>query len=236
MTSPTLPDLQKSEIVIIEMTNDYRAKNHLQAVKGDAKLTNAARAFAAHIARTGTFTHDADGRQPADRARNAGYQYCYIAENLALNQSSVGFETRDLARRMVEGWINSPGHRSNMLAPQATDIAVAIARGPDKDPKFIAVQMFARPKALAYEFQISNATAAPVRYAFDGRSHELKPGVGAVHTSCIPGSIEFEATAAEPKGAAGPAARYEARDGQLYVLEKAAGGYRVNVRQKERIR
>lgn len=236
MTTPTLPDLTQAEVAIIEMTNAFRSKNELQAVKPDIKLTNAARAYAAHLARTGTFAHDADGRQPSDRAKNAGYQFCYIAENLALNQSSAQFETRDLARRMVEGWINSPGHRSNMMAPHATEIAVAIARGPEKDPKFVAVQMFARPKALAYEFQISNATSSPVRYAFAGTTHEIKPGQGVVHTACMPGQIAFDGGSASTKSSPAPAARYDARDGQIYVLEKSGNGFRIDVRQKERVK
>ena len=162
MTAPNLPDIAKAEIAIVEITNDYRHKNNLGPVKPDTKLTNAARAYATYLAWTGKFAHDADGRQHSERARSAGYQFCYVAENLALNQSSVGFETRDLALRMVEGWINSPGHRRNLLAEHATDTAVAIARAPDKDPKFIAVQLFARPRSLAFKFQISNSTSAPV--------------------------------------------------------------------------
>ncbi len=237
MTAPTLPDVAKAEIAIVEMTNDFRAKYKLGAVKPDAKLANAARAFAAHLARTGTFAHEADGREPSQRAANAGYAYCFIAENLALNQSSAGFETRDLARQMVEGWINSPGHRKNLLAEHATDTAVAIARGPERDPKFIAVQLFGRPKSLAYEFQISNSTGGPIRYSFGGKAHDLKPGVAAMHTACTPDEVAFEG-AAGPGGATSKSAgaRYLARDGQIFVLEKAAGGYRVDIRQKERIR
>lgn len=235
MSTPTLPDVAKTEIAIVEMTNDFRAKYKLGAVKPDAKLINAARAFAAHLARTGKFAHDGDGREPAQRAANAGYQYCFIAENLALNQSSAGFDTRELARQMVEGWINSPGHRKNLLAEHATDTAVAIAKGPDRDPKYIAVQLFGRPKTLAFEFQISNSTGGPVRYSFGGKAHELKAGVAAMHTACTPDDITFEGPIVAAAGKA-PASRYQAADGQIFVLEKAPGGYSVEVRQKERIR
>lgn len=242
MTAPTLPDVAKAEIAIVEMTNDFRAKYKLAALGQDPKLANAARAFAQHLARTGAFAHDADGREPSQRATNAGYPFCFVAENLALNQSSAGFETRDLARQMVEGWINSPGHRKNLLAEHATDTAVAIAKGPERDPRYIAVQLFGRPKSLAYEFQISNSTGEAVRYSFGGKAHELKPGVAAMHTACTPDEVAFEgalagAGSAKATSGAQPAvARYVARDGQIFVLERAAGGYRVDIRQKERIR
>ena len=234
MAALTLPDVDQVEIVIVDMTNDFRRKNSLAPVKPDTRLTNAARAFAGYLARTGTFAHDGDGRQPADRITDAGYQYCFIAENLALNQSSAGFETRDLARQMVEGWINSPGHRRNMLAEHATDIAVAIARAPDSDPKYIAVQLFARPRSLGYEFQISNATASIVQYNFGGKTHDVKPGLAVIHHACLPGPIRFEGAAASAKTGS-PSGQYEAADGQLYTLEKATTGYRVVVTRKERV-
>lgn len=233
MTAPALPDMAQAEIVIVEMTNDFRRKNNRQPVMTDTKLTQAARAFAAYLARTGTFAHDADGRQPSERATIAGYAHCFIAENIAYNQSSAGFETRDLAQRMVEGWINSPGHRQNMLAEHAADTAVAIARGPDKDPKFIAVQLFARPRSLAYEFQISNSSSEVVRYIFAGKTHEVKPNLGVVHTACLPGQVTFEGTAARPGNP--PASSFEASDGLVFELRKAPAGYRVEMRRKERI-
>lgn len=237
MTAPTLPDVAKVETAIVEMTNDFRAKYKLAGVKPDTKLTNAARAFAQHLARTGAFAHNGDGREPSERAFNAGYSFCFIAENLALNQSSAGFESRDLARQMVEGWINSPGHRKNLLAEHATDTAVAIAKGPERNPKYIAVQLFGRPKSLAYEFQVSNSTSGPIHYSFGGKTHELKPGVAAIHTACTPDEVAFDAaiTSGTATAARPAVARYETRDGQIFVLEKAAGGYRVVVNQKERL-
>ena len=141
----TLPDLPQTEMAIVELTNAFRKESRLGEVKPNAALSAAARAFAAYLAKTGKFAHEADGRQPAQRAEAAGYRYCLVAENLAMNLDSRGFETRALASAAVEGWKNSPGHRANMLQRGATEIGVAIARAPDKDPKFISVQLFGRP-------------------------------------------------------------------------------------------
>src|SRR6185436_2512078 len=115
-----LPDLPQTEIAIVEMTNAFRKENRLGALKPNAALAAAARAFAEYLAKTGKFAHEADGREPAQRAEAQGYRYCFVAENLALNLDSRGFETTKLARDVVEGWKASPGHRANLLAPQVT--------------------------------------------------------------------------------------------------------------------
>ena len=89
----SLPDLPQTEIAIVEMTNAFRKDNKLAPFKPNAALTAAARAFADYLGKSGKFAHEADGRQPAQRAEAQGYRYCTVAENLALNLDSRGFET-----------------------------------------------------------------------------------------------------------------------------------------------
>src|SRR5262249_31223118 len=143
-----------TEVAIVEMTNAFRKENRLGDVKPNATLAAAARAFAEYLAKSGKFAHEADGREPQQRAEAQGYHYCLIAENLATNLNSRGFESRQLAREAVEGWKASPGHRANMLQSGVTEIGVAVARAPDKDPKFISVQLFGRPESLKVKFSI----------------------------------------------------------------------------------
>ena len=112
---PNLPDLPQTEIAIVEMTNAFRKENKLGEVKPNAALSAAARAFAHYLAQTGKFAHEADGREPSDRAAEQGYRYCLLAENLALNLDSRGFESRKLAGDVLKGWKESPGHRANLL-------------------------------------------------------------------------------------------------------------------------
>ena len=144
-----LPDLPQTEIAIVEMTNAFRKASALQEVRPNGVLAAAARAFAEYLAKSGQFSHEADGRKPEDRALAQGYSYCLVAENLARNLNSRGFESRQLAREVVEGWKGSPGHRENLLLGDATEIGVAIVRVPDKHPKFVSVQMFGRPDRAA---------------------------------------------------------------------------------------
>ena len=140
----TLPDLPQTEIAIVEMTNAFRKDNKLAALKPNAALTAAARAFADYLGKSGKFGHEADGRHPAQRAEAQGYRHCTVTENLALHLDSRGFETKQLAHDAIEGWKASPGHRANMLRPHATEIGVGVVRAPDRHPKFISVQLFGR--------------------------------------------------------------------------------------------
>jgi hypothetical protein len=215
MTS--LPDLPQTEIAIVEMTNGFRKDNKLAPLKPNPALTAAARAFADYLGKSGKFAHEADGRQPAQRAEAQGYRYCTVAENLALNLDSRGFETRQLARDVVEGWKASPGHRVNMLRPHVTEIGVAVARAPDRDPKFISVQLFGRPDSLKVTFRIENRAAAEVRYKLGEEAASLPPRTIATYTRCEPDKLIFEKAGA----AAQP---HEPRDGDRYVVRSGSGG------------
>jgi hypothetical protein len=218
-----LPDVAKTEVAIIELTNAFRRSERLADVKPNALLTQAARQFAEYLARTDRFAHEADGRQPADRVRAAGYKFCITSENLALNLDSRGFTTRDLAAKAVEGWKNSPGHRKNMTEPDVVEIGVGIARAPSGPPKFISVQLFGRPESLQYRFQIENRSSLAVRYTVLGEGHTVEPRVIITHTACRPGEIVFERAGNAVTGAR-LEGRFTARDGDVYSITAARDG------------
>jgi uncharacterized protein YkwD len=115
-------------------------------VTANPVLARTVRDFVDFMARTDRYGHEADGKQPADRARGHGYDYCLVSENIAYQYNSAGFRTAALARDFVEGWKHSPQHRKNMLEPAATQTAVAVARS-EKSGRYYAVQMFGRPKS-----------------------------------------------------------------------------------------
>jgi Cysteine-rich secretory protein family len=223
----SLPDLPQTETAIVEMTNAFRRESKLGEVKPNAALTAAARAFAAYLAKTGKFAHEADGRAPAQRAEAAGYRYCLVGENLALNLDSRGFETRALARDVVDGWKSSPGHRANMLLPTVTEIGVAVARAPDNNPKFISVQLFGRPESMKVEFLIENRAGAEVSYTLGEETQELPARATVTHTSCDPDQLTFE------KAAAATARRFTPRNGDRFVVRPGtAGAIAVSVERK----
>jgi hypothetical protein len=215
----TLPDLPQTEVAIVEMTNAFRKENRLGALAPNRALTIAARAFADYLGKSGKFGHEADGRKPAERIEAQGYRYCLVAENLALNLDSRGFETIKLARDAVEGWKNSPGHRANMLLPGATEIGVAVVRAPDRNPKFISVQLFGRPDSLKVEFSIANRTGTAIGYRLGEEKATLSPRTIVTHTRCEPDKLTFEKAA--------PA--YEPRNGDRFVVTPKGQGVEVSL-------
>jgi len=223
---PNLPDLPQTEMAIVEMTNAFRKDNRLGDVKPNAALTAAARAFAEYLARTGKFAHEADGREPAQRATAQGYRYCLVAENLALNLDSRGFQTRQLAGHVLNGWKESPGHRANLLQAAATDIGVAVVRAPDRDPKFISVQLFGRPEALKVSFRIENRSGFTLRYHLGSRAHDLPPRAIATHADCSLQQLGFDGVQTAQR-------RFEPRNGDRYVLTgSASDAFKVDVVRK----
>lgn len=231
-----LPDIPQVEAAIIEMTNSYRAEQKLAPVAPSPALTAAARAYAAYLARTNTFAHDADGRQLSDRVAQSGYQFCEVSENLARSVDSRGFVARDLARTTVEGWINSPGHRRNIEATAVTETGVAVARVPDQHPKYVAVQLFARPQALSFDVQIANTTKGIVVYSLGGERHNIEPHMAMTHKVCQPTSIAFE-RAGDGRRFVALTARYEASSGQVFTIAQERDGKpTVSVDARRRIK
>ena len=214
---PDLPDIARTEIAIVDLTNAFRRDEKLGIVKSNPDLNTTARLFAEYLAKSGRFAHEADGRQPSDRAKASGYKFCMIAENLALNLDSRGFTSTGLAGQAMEGWKNSPGHRKNMVQPHVTEIGVGVARAPDRDPKFISVQLFGRPDSLKFQFKIENKAGVSVTYSAFGAKHTLEPRVIATHTGCQPGEIVFERAGNWLTGAK-LESQFQARDGAMFTL------------------
>jgi hypothetical protein len=207
------PDLPQTEIAIVEMTNAFRKASALQEVKPSPVLAAAARAFAQYLAKSGKFGHEADGRAPDKRAQAEGYQACMVAENLAWNADSRGFQTKQLAGEIVEGWKDSPPHRENLLLPEATEIGVAVVPAPYKIQKFIAVQLFGRPESEKIRFAIRNTTRVQVRYSVGEETDTIEPSASVNYGVCDLPNLVFE------RG--GAPIRLTPRDGDRFVIRAA---------------
>ena len=91
-----------------------------QRLSHSPQLQAAAQYHADDMARTGNFSHTGSGGSNLrSRVRSAGYNGCFWAENLAFGQPNI--ET------VMSQWMGSPGHRRNMLAPQARQYGFARA-------------------------------------------------------------------------------------------------------------
>jgi len=178
------PDLPKTEMAIVEMTNAFRKENALSALKADPRLAAAARAYAKYLAGSGKFAHEADGQKPAQRAEAAGYKFCFVAENLAMDARRSGFSTRELAEEAISGWKKSPPHRANLLRTGITDVGIGIAKAPDHPGKYVAVQMFGLPESERLAFSIENMSGSAIEYRLSGKAHTLSPGKTITYRSC----------------------------------------------------
>jgi uncharacterized protein YkwD len=218
VAAPLRPDLPAVASLVVSGTNDFRRGESRDAVEVDSHLEAAAQAFASFIASSGKFDHDADGATPADRARRHGYDYCLVAENLAYQFNSAGFSTADLARRLVEGWKKSPGHRKNLLERDVVHTAVAVAASP-REGHYYAVQMFGRPRSASVAFEVRNASNVEVRYRIGERPYTLPPNVVRTHTECIPEALRFELPGESPTHGA----RFTPRKGARFVVKRERG-------------
>lgn len=127
----------------IAETNIRRAEHGLPALSANARLVSAAEAKINDMFNRQYFAHDSPtGEGPADLAESARYEYLMVGENLAL-----GNYKDDSA--LVDAWMNSPGHRENILHTKYTEIGVAVRRGTfEGQTVWMAVQEFGRPASL----------------------------------------------------------------------------------------
>lgn len=220
------PDPAAVERAIIRLTNGERQKVGARPLDVNPQLAKAAREFAGTLARTGKFAHDADGKQPWDRTDAAGYPRSFISENIAMQQLPEEPGTEELAAGFLKAWLNSEGHRKNLLDPDVDDLGVGVAKS--ADGKWYAVQDFGIPKTKTFEFQVANETKGPVTYTLGGQSFTLEPGVTNTHTLGKP--LPFALS--QPEGVSAPAVSRTPRAGDKLVIRKGDNGaYRVEEKQ-----
>ena len=124
---------------IVYLVNIERAQHALPPLKVNSRLTADAKLQAAQIAETGVLDHIIlSGPYPTLqlRAEAAGYAWNALGENLAL-----GFTDAPSA---VAAWMQSPGHRANILAGGYSETGVVLA--PDARGRLIFVQTFGAPE------------------------------------------------------------------------------------------
>lgn len=210
-------DVEAATAQVIALTNAARRGEGLAELATDPGLTTAASAFAAWMAGSDEYGHAADGLDPSRRATAAGYDACIVAENLSYQFLSTGFSTDDLAASLVDGWLDSAGHRANLLDRDVTDLGVAIARSP-RSGRYYAVQLFGRPRALQVAFSLHNASAAPVRYSIGTSAEHLPAGTTVNHRHCRPVELVLHWPGGQPP------ARIDVRDGDRLQVARGAGG------------
>lgn len=141
MTGPSAVQTPTSEaaLALADLTNAERARAGLTSLSVNSRLNTAAQLQADQLAARRILDHEVSGGQyptPADRLAAAGYQWQASGENLASGQTTAAAAMSD--------WMNSPGHRLNILNVTFTELGTAYAVDANGRPYY--VQVFARPR------------------------------------------------------------------------------------------
>lgn len=108
---------------MVALVNKERAAAGCGPLKEDAQLRNAAQGHSDDMARRAYFSHtDPDGGDPGTRTTAAGYRWSTYGENIAMGQQTP--------ESVMNSWMNSPGHRANILNCSFKDIGVGVHQGP----------------------------------------------------------------------------------------------------------
>jgi uncharacterized protein YkwD len=112
---------------VLRLMNEYRAADGLGALRFDERILTAANDRMRHMEEEAYWAHESpDGVTPFTWLRVRAYEFQMAGENLA-----SGFET---ARLLVQSWMESPGHRANIMEPEYQDCGIAIIDGSTQGP------------------------------------------------------------------------------------------------------
>lgn len=121
----TIPDydaVKSIEHQVIQLTNQERAKYGLKPLAADWQVSRVARYKSADMRDKNYFSHTSPTYgSPFDMMKSFGVSYRSAGENIAAGQTTP--------QEVVRAWMNSEGHRKNILSPNYTHIGVGYAKG-----------------------------------------------------------------------------------------------------------
>lgn len=128
---------------VLRLTNVTRSENGVHELKESFLLNAIAEERVKDMFEKQYFDHISPaGEKASDIARRIGYRYKRLGENLGggsfLNNQKI-----------IDGWMQSPGHRKNLMSKDYEEIGIAVMKGRLKgDDTWIAVQVFGRQSPL----------------------------------------------------------------------------------------
>jgi uncharacterized protein YkwD len=128
------------EADVLAMINAERVRAGCQPLRVEARLSEAAERQSEAMATRHYFSHTApDGSTPGKRVKATGYVYQMVGENIEINS--------DDPEAVVSSWMNSPGHRQNILMCAFKETGIAMA-WPEGEGRAYWTQVFAMPLNL----------------------------------------------------------------------------------------
>ena len=114
---------------VVDLVNQERSDAGLEPLVFNLQLDNAANYHTDQMVDADEMSHQVPGEAPlGDRVSDANYEWRRVGENVA-----AGYVTPE---SVVDGWMNSPGHRENILNPDFTEIGIGYANAPDNKSNY----------------------------------------------------------------------------------------------------
>jgi len=137
---PTTLWASQYDAELLQLTNAERQTAGLSPLGLSSQLGQAAQAHAEDMANNNYFSHTGlNGSQPSNRVDATGYVWYYVGENIAAGYSTPA-ET-------IQQWMDSQGHRENILSPNYTEIGFGYAYSVTNDYGYYWVQVFGTPQS-----------------------------------------------------------------------------------------
>lgn len=210
---PAVLEAAVLEVAIFDAINGQRQKHGLEALRWDEPLASIARQTSRNLVNRRRLDHiDLAGQGPSQRvARGHRRLIGLVGENLAAFSGHWPDSVETLAGQMVQGWMDSPGHRKNILRPDYTHSAIGLAA---QGRELRCVQLFAAVEAYL------TADLPPTLPRTSHLSLSFVDGFGAA-----PQGVSLE-----PLGSSRTEARRQApdfADPQDWTIEAKPGPYRL---------
>ena len=154
------------------LTNDERASAHLTVLTENPVLNRVATLKAEDMARKSYFSHTSpEGLTPWYWFKQAGYEYEYAGENLAIDFKD--------SYDVTYAWMNSPTHRANIVKAAYTEVGTGVASGTyDGVPTVFVAQVYAKPAPKPTPKPTQNATPKTSVVATDLTKKSLPTATG----------------------------------------------------------
>lgn len=133
--------LDAVENQVLSLCNAERAKAGAPALTMESKLRDIARYKAMEMLQYNYFSHNSavSGKSPFDLANSFGYTYSAFGENIQMSQGKNSADVT--ASYLVTNWMNSPGHRANILNPAFKRMGIGVVFSSDNSAAYES-QMF----------------------------------------------------------------------------------------------
>lgn len=136
ITIPTTAPYASYEDQVLKLVNQERAKRGLQTLSKNWQLARVARTKSQDMATKNYFSHQSPTYgSPFTMMQNFGLRFSAAGENIAMGQNTP--------QQVMTAWMNSAGHRANILSAAYTQIGVGVAR--NKSGVYYWTQDFMKP-------------------------------------------------------------------------------------------